>query len=357
MSDRLDPIWLDQDYLDRLVIRINAGAEPQIYDWLGFDASGALVSHGHDVALPAARVLELAIPAAWLTVHSIALPVVSSKQRQLLLMQALEDRVLGKLSELHWLAGPIVEGKTTVWVLEKTRLAALQAWVAASGLAFVRWVPEFALLPGESTYASSSSGILFRTASEWGCLESETELLALYPESSWQSVATTQLQAPSKEAVSFYQAKKVLLATNWLDWRRAIYLLIVCLAVFLLSLVLQWRSLANQESALRQEIRQTFASIFPGVPIVDPILQWQSRQNAGAAQSGSGGDALDLLYKTAAQIDLEAGVDSISVKEGKVQILLDEAKAAALLAKLTAQGVKVQSNKLADGRMSIEVQP
>jgi hypothetical protein len=127
--------------------------------------------------------------------------------------------------------------------------------------------------------------------------------------------------------------------------------------VFLLSLLLQWRSLANQEAALRQEIRQTFASLFPGVPVVDPILQWQSRQNAAAQGAVVSGDALDLLYKTAAQIDLDVGASSINVKNGKVIILVDEVKASRLLAKLSAQGVKMQSNKLADGRMSIEVQP
>lgn len=346
------------DWLDRLIIRIDAGAEPQRYDWLGFAASGALVAHGHDAVLPAARVLELAIPAAWLTAHTLNIPAASEKQRQLLLSQALEDRVLGKLSDLHWIASATVDGKTTVWVLEKTRMAAIAAWVAASGLSFQRWVPEFALLPSDNSYAQSSAGILFRTANECGWLDSETDLLAVYPEMTWQSVAVAQLRVPTKDAVSFYQPSRVLLASNWLDWRRGVYLLIACLGVFLLSLLLQWRSLANQETALRQEIRQTFASLFPGVPVVDPILQWQSRQNAASpAGTGASGDALDLLYKTAGQIDLDVGVGSLNVKDGKLVILLDGAKAAPLLAKLTAQGVKMQSNKLADGRMSIEVQP
>ena len=345
------------DGLDRLVIRIDASTEPQIYDWLGFNASGILISQGQGRTFPAARLLELAIPAAWFTVHSIALPTASVKQRQLLLTQALEDRVLGKLTDLHWLASSAAAGETTVWVLEKSRFAALQAWVAASGLSFARWIPEFALLPAENTYAQSSSGILFRTANESGWLEDDTDLLALYPELTWRSVTNAQLQAPSKEAISFFQPKRVLLASNWLDWRRSIYLLIICGLIFLLSLFLQWRGLANQELALRQEIRQTFASLFPGVPIVDPILQWQSRQNGAAQNTGVTGDALDLLYKTAGKIDSQAGISSISVKEGKVQLLLDEAKSAPLLSKLTAQGLQVRSNKLADGRMNIEVQP
>lgn len=347
------------DWLDRLVIRIDASTELQIEDWLGFDAAGTLVSQGHAAgSLPAARALELAIPAAWFTAHTLNVPTASEKQRQLLLSQALEDRVLGKLSDLQWIASPVVDGTCTVWVLEKTRLAALEQWVAASGLSFQRWVPEFALLPSENSYAQSGSGLLFCSDSEYGWLDSETELLALYPATTWHRVAVAQLRSPSKETVSFYKPSKVLLATNWLEWRSSLYLLLSCLFIFLMSLLLQWRSLANQESALRQEIRQTFASLFPGVPVVDPILQWQSRQNASSqAGRAASGDALDLLYKTAAQIDSDVGIASISAKDGKVLLILDAAKAAPLLAKLTAQGVKMQSNSLADGRMSVEVQP
>lgn len=341
--------------LHRLVVRIDSRTE-QIQDWLGFDENGVFVSHGHQTALPAVEILDLAIPAACLTAHCLTLPTVNKKQRELLISQALEDRVLGKLSDLHWLAGQAVDGKTTVWVIEKNRLATISKWGAQSGLSFQRWLPECLLLPHALTYAHSGAGLIFCTETEAGWLEDEAELLALYPHQSFKEIAISQMTAPAADAVSFYRNEKVSLTSNWNDWRVAVYILIAAVFIYLLSLLIQWRSLAHQESALRQEIRQTFASIFPGVPIVDPILQWQSQQKA-ADHTGTTGDALDLLHKTAAQIDLELGIDSVEVKAGKVSIVVPESKSGALVAKLTAQGANVQSIKMPDGRMNVEVKP
>ena len=338
--------------------RIQGESSIELADCLGFDALGHCVAHGHPDNHAASLARDLLIPAAWLTAHSFTLPAVNKKQRDQLISQALEDRILGKLSDVHWVAGAAVNGITTVWVIEKTRLAAISEWVAQSGMNFQRWLPELLLLPHPFTYSHSGNGIIFCTDKESGWLESEADLLALYPAQSFKEISTSELILPRPDAVSFYQETKVYLSTNWSDWRGAIYLLVACFFIYLFSLFIQWRSLANQETALRQEIRQTFASIFPGVPVVDPILQWQSQQNAGNRSGASAsGDALDLLHKTAAQIDLDVGIDSVEVKAGKVSIVLAESKSAALLAKLTAQGAKVQSNKMPDGRMSIEVQP
>jgi general secretion pathway protein L len=336
--------------------RIHGESSIELADCLGFDALGHCVAHRHQDNQPTNLARDLLIPAAWLTSHRFTLPAVNKKQRDQLISQALEDRILGKLSDVHWVAGNAVNGTTTVWLIEKTRLAAISEWVAQSGMNFQRWLPELLLLPHPFTYSHSSCGIIFCTDKESGWLESEADLLALYPAQSFKEISTSELILPRPDAVSFFQESKVSLSTNWSDWRSAIYIFVACVFIYLLSLFIQWRSLANQEAALRQEIRQTFASIFPGVPVVDPILQWQSQQNAGKGTSTSS-DALDLLHKTAAQIDLDVGITSVEVKAGKVSFVMDESKSAALLAKLTAQGAKVQSNKMPDGRMSIEVQP
>ncbi|MGL6041791.1 MAG: type II secretion system protein GspL [Deefgea sp.] len=341
--------------LEYLFYRIHGESTIVLADCLGFDAFGHCVAHVQGDEQSASLLRDLVIPAAWLTSHRLTLPAVNKKQRDLLISQALEDRVLGKLSDLHWVASPAVDGTTTVWLIEKKRLAAITQWVAQSGLSFQRWLPELLFLPHAFSYAQLREGIIFCSDKESGWLEDEADLLALYPTHSFKRISTTELTLPKQEAVSFYQPTKVSLSTNWNEWRIAIYIMIGCVFVYLLSLFIQWRSLASQESALRQEIRQTFASIFPGVPVVDPILQWQSQQKA-VNSTGSTGDALDLLHKTAAQIDLEVGIHSVEVKAGKVNFVLDESKSGALLAKLTAQGAKVNSNKMPDGRISVEVQ-
>ncbi|WP_288842267.1 type II secretion system protein GspL [uncultured Deefgea sp.] len=345
----------------RVVVRLHAQGPLGIEDWLGFDAAGRQVAHGVSAALPAAEQYEVAIAASWLTVHGLQLPIVAAKQQQKLIHQALEDRVLGELEPLTWQAQSSVSGLTWVYLLERSRLLLLEDWLASQSWPCTRWVPEFALLPaGSDLYAQSGQGVMFCRNAQYGWLDDEADLLALYPDSTWHSIALADLTAPAADCVSFYKANKVKvsMAMHWQQWRSAVYLLVACLCLFLLSVVSEWRVLSGQERALRQEIRQTFASLFPGVPIVDPILQWQSRQKAGVPVGGAGqnGDALDLLHQMAGQIDVDAGIESVSVKAGRLQMVMLEAKSAALIAKLTAQGAKMKHQSMGDGRVRIEVE-
>ncbi|QLI81092.1 hypothetical protein HZU75_05855 [Chitinibacter fontanus] len=346
--------------VSRVVVRLQT-APLAVLDWLAFDANGAQCAHGVANSLaqpwPNTPQLELAIPAAWLTAHRIALPKVGEKQRQQLIAQALEDRVLGPLSDYQWLASPPQQGISQVWVLPLAKLAQLQTWASQHQLSFQRWIPEFALLPAGDCVAPAAQGLIARCADELIWLADETELLALPALQGLGVLSNTQLLAPDATTMSFYRGKKagVSIQTLWKDWRWCVYLAGVCIALALLGMVLQWRTLAQRETALRQEIRQTFASLYPGVPIVDPILQWQSLQKQGA-QTNSG-DALELLYRAAGQLAGELSAESITVKAGKVSLILPAAQGNKLLSQLNAQGAKVQSNTLPDGRMNLELQP
>ncbi|MBM5575088.1 type II secretion system protein GspL [Deefgea sp. CFH1-16] len=344
----------------RVVVRLHAQGALGIEDWLGFDANGRQVAQGQSAVLPAAATYEIALAACWFTVHCLTLPAVAAKQQQKLIRQALEDRVLGALDSLIWRASPPVAGKTWVYLLEQSRCDQVEQWLASQAWTATRWVPEFALLPaGAACYAPSGHGVMLAHHGEYAWLDNEADLLALYPDETWQALTTADLIAPDAASVSFFKSNKsnVSLAMHWEQWRSAVYLLFVCVALLLLSTIMQWRSSAGQERALRQEIRQTFASVYPGVPIVDPILQWKSQQKAGESTGRVGqGDALDLLYQLAGQIDLEVGIDSLSVKDGKLQMVMNEVKSAPLIAKLTAQGSKMKSQSMGDGRIRIEVE-
>ncbi len=347
--------------VSRVVLRL-APAPLALLDWLAFDSVGVQCAHGLPTSLaqpwPNTSQLELAIPAAWLTAHRITLPKVSEKQRQQLIAQALEDRVLGKLADFEWVASQPSDGVVTVWVLEQAKLAQLKSWASGQQLNFTRWIPEYALLPEQGDcVAAAAAGLMCRLGDDFVWLADESELLALAGTQPVNMLANTQLLAPGKSCASFYRGKSagVSVQMSWLDWRWSIYLLGVCVGLLLLSVILQWRSLANREVALRQEIRQTFASLYPGVPIVDPMLQWQSLQKQGGQVSG--GDALDLLYRAAGQMSGELSAESLSVKDGKVTVILSAAAGNSLLAKLNAQGAKVTSSTLPDGRMNLELQP
>ncbi|WP_373974258.1 type II secretion system protein GspL [Chitinibacter sp. SCUT-21] len=344
--------------VSRVVLRLSH--EPiKVYDWFAFDAEGEQIAHQltSNQHWPSAAQLDLAIPAQWLTAHRLALPKVNEKQRQQLITQALEDRVLGRLDDYQWQAGPVENGHCTVWLLEISKLAQLKTWANEQGLHFTRWITEFALLGEQNDcMLAASSGLMARLGGECVWLADESELLALRGERVLQALNFNQVVAPSKTAVSFYHGKTpaVSLHMSWQDWRWAVYLLGVCIALVLLSMMLQWRTLAQRESALRQEIRQTFASLYPGMPIVDPMLQWQSLQKKGEVR---GGDALDLLYRSAAQMAGDYNAHSISVKNGKVSLIVPAAQGAALLSQLQAQGAQVQSTNLPDGRLNVELQP
>lgn len=347
--------------VSRVVVRLQT-APLAVVDWLAFDANGAQCAHGAANSLaqpwPETAQLELAIPAAWLTAHRIALPKVGEKQRQQLIAQALEDRVLGPLSDYQWQASPTQQGISQVWVLPMAKLAQLQAWASQHNLSFQRWIPEFALLPATGDcVAPAAQGLMARCAEELIWLADETELLAVPALQGLGVLSSTQLLAPPASTMSFYRGKKtgVSIQALWKDWRWCVYLAGVCIVLVLLSMILQWRSLVSRETALRQEIRQTFASLYPGVPIVDPILQWQSLQKQGVQSNG--GDALDLLYRAAGQLAGELSAESISVKAGQVSVILPAAQGNQLLSRLNAQGAKVRSNTLPDGRMNLELQP
>jgi hypothetical protein len=117
--------------------------------------------------------------------------------------------------------------------------------------------------------------------------------------------------------------------------RRAAALLIVSLALALLGAVAQWRHLENRLARLQHEIRQTFAAAFPGTPIVDPILQWGSKQRESMQARD---DALDTAVGVAARLAIPVRPRAIEVGEGGVRLTLTDSDAAQYRSQLEAFG-------------------
>ncbi|WP_273429707.1 type II secretion system protein GspL [Chitinibacter tainanensis] len=340
----------------RVVIRLHT-APLAVADWLAFDAAGQLLQQGQGTQWPAAEQLDLALPAAWLTQHRLRLPASKDKQRQQLIAQALEDRVLGPLTDYRWQSQRQGDD-TCVWVWPAAEQQRLSEWLASQSWAPQRWIAEFALLPAQDdVLLPAGEGWLLRCAGQclWLADASEAELLCPTGAPAPQSRAA--LVAPSKDAAVLLRGKisGVSLRVDWQQWRWPLYLLGVLLVLLLLGQIIQWRQLASREASLRQELRQTFASLYPGVPVVDPVLQWQSLQQNPASQGQA--DALALAQKIASQLDGNLGVESLAAKEGKVSLILPASQAAAIPARLQAQGLKVTSQTLPDGRSQLEITP
>ena len=75
----------------------------------------------------------------------------------------------------------------------------------------------------------------------------------------------------------------------------------VSAALALLGTVAHWRQLENRAARLQHEIRQTFAAAYPGTPIVDPVLQWESKRRESLQVRD---DALDTAVRVAARLNL-----------------------------------------------------
>jgi hypothetical protein len=196
-----------------------------------------------------------------------------------------------------------------------------------------RLIPEYELLPEEvetATCAAATGGTIFRTVSgEFGIVGNEEALSRLVGEGTLQRVEDLARRPCPPACRNGLPSALARFASRRLD-RRPLYrigaLLIVSLLLALLAAVVEWRQLENRAARLQHEIRQTFAAAFPGTPIVDPFLQWESKQRESMRE---GDDAFDTAARVAARLDLPIKPRGIEVgEEGSVRLTLTDSDAA-----------------------------
>jgi general secretion pathway protein L len=115
------------------------------------------------------------------------------------------------------------------------------------------------------------------------------------------------------------------------------------------ALVVDWRTLENEQRSLRQQMEARFRAAFPeAVAVVDPVLQMR-RQLAearhGAGQTDSG-DFLPMIGNVAAALkELPTGaVRVVSYERGRMTLELavnDEAALQRILTRLAQSGLRV----------------
>lgn len=327
-------------------------------NWLAMDASGQPQARGCSplTALPGAAALELVLPARHVAAHLIELPASSAKHETALIRQALEDRLLGESGKNLIVSGARHGKQIEVWVTARDWLEPLLAKLATAGRAADNITPEQALLQPGSCAETPSGWIFQREAGIYGLLPSQELLLAL---------GGSGLQH-TPELLAAPLAKRVNLLAGLPGLRRAsagfsvnalkpaVYLLIAAGLLYLLSQVLVWRQLAAQEAGLRQAIRQNFAAANPGVPIVDPILQWRQRQGKPGQQ---GGDALDQLARFAALTQLSIQPRRIEAEDGRLKLTLTTSDAAQLKPVLQSKGISFDSQTTDKGLEQLSITP
>ena len=309
--------------------------------WLAFDDQSRCVAHGVAAlsSLPDYDELEVILPAKRVSAHWLALPAQAGKHLEALIAQALEDRLLGERADaLSW-PGPQRGAQRLVWVSSRGWLEGELTRLAEAGLRFDRIFPDYELLVADGDVtpcASTADGTIFRTNDGGMGLVRTPATIALLPagQQTRQIPDLYRLPTPASCRVrlpaSFSRFNKQAFDLRLL--RRPALLLGLCAALSLVASVLHWRQLESRESRLRHEIRQTFATTFPGTPIIDPLLQWESKVRE---QSGvSRGDALDDAVGLAARLNAPVHPRRIEARDGFVRLTLTDTEVAQFRAQL-----------------------
>lgn len=318
---------------------------PAVFPWLAFAAGGQVRTQGESplAGLPPAEKLELVIPAQKLAAHRLPLPQQAQKYQEALIAQGLEDRLLGNRQDVVAVPGPMSGGERMVWVCAKSWLEShLEAFAQANRPAD-RLFAAHELLPESSTavhYASSGEELMFRgKANEFGLVDKLETLSLLFGEDEKIDVPAWRQQTGGDQTSQWLTGSLSRFRSHRFDpagLRPLAALLAAVLFLCLLAQIIAWRQLENREARLRHEIRQSFAALFPGTPIVDPLLQWESQLRDPSA--GPQGDALDAVLALSARIDAPLKPKLIEASERQVRITLSDTQAAQFKDKLESAG-------------------
>ena len=331
----------------RLVLPMNEGEAT--LDWYGFDANGNFQTAGSAPVdkLPSHDALELVLPAGRVAAHRLSLPAQPGRHLDALIAQALEDRVLGDRADVLAVPGPQEGSQRLVWVLSRQWFEAQLARLAAAGLRVQQAFVDYDLLPraSDSTsdltlIAETPNGLIFRTPDRrTGFVADERQIAALIGDTPLKHIADLYQQPQPTDSVNLMVgplAGRQPLRFDLRSLRRAAILLALSVCVLLVGQVVRWRQLENREYRLHNEIRQTFATRFPGTPIVDPILQWESKQRE--QQNRSRSDALDAVLALAARIKAPIHPRRIESRDALVRIVLPDSEVAQFKGQLDNAG-------------------
>ncbi len=312
-------------------------------EWLTLDASGQPVQTGlcRLAAVPPYANIELVIPASLVAQHVLEVPPVAARHENAVIRQLLEDRVLAGMDDCHFVRGTR-EGKLqTVWVVSRRWMLELSDACRAANLFPQRALPEQALLAPQS-YASTPDGVVYCTSTGVGGILPAPDLLEAVAGESLTAVDSL-LAAKVRSPANLFEGLPALHRAAAIPTRLLVTAGVLIGGIALAYLVAQcltWRQLASQETQLRDAIRQNFAAAHPGVPIVDPILQW--RQLHGKT-SQAGGDALDQLSHLALNLARDVHPQRLDIEGNTIKITVGASDAAILKPVLQEKGLSFDS--------------
>ncbi len=256
--------------------------------------------------------------------------------------QALDDLLLGNKTDMHIVLESSASDKRTAWICSKSFLQDWLGKFTAAGVRVHSAYSEYALIPvsGPQAHYTQEGNLIFRAKDgAYGYVDTPAQLVAISNEivltTHDQHLAKLPIQSCAVNFLAGLGTANALESVTPARLRRSAWLAGAVCATLMLATVLQWQRLAQREQQLRDGIRQTFAAAFPGIPIVDPYLQWQSLTQAGKPQAQA--DALDQLVQLASQLPA-VRPRSADVRDGQARLLLTESDLVTARAQLQQQG-------------------
>jgi general secretion pathway protein L len=290
---------------------------------------GPLANLG-ELVLASKRVVLL-LAGADVTLLDVKTPPLSAARLRAALPALVEEQVLGDPLDNVLVAAPVsAAGMRTVAVVQRDWLAALVRHLLALGARTVAALPSqlcLPLAPGSVSAAIGLGELTVRTGAWQGlglALEASPEV-ALQTARALAGDAPLVLYVPPAQLAE-YQALAVeagpgiqlegddwrhwiggtisapldLVAglgtvggptRDWSRWRWPLRLALLALVVNMVGLNVEWLRLRAEANATRQQLTQTFRSVYPRDPVVDPVAQMT--QNIARAKAGSGQPTAD----------------------------------------------------------------
>ena len=305
-------------------------AAARVEDWLWLRESESTHS-SHGSKPPASASATLLVPASWMHIRSLQLPMMSAAKLNQALPYALEEYLAGDVEQLHLVSSrQLQDGSVLTAAIDAELLQALLAQLQALDICVQRAVPDALCLPGHADGHSImpllDCWLLRDHNDEALCLRAdELEWLASAADASaqWHVYSDAEQSPPAiqgrlqqhqindplhtlgqqaaacelnllrgRYAVHQYRSSQL-----WRTSALAAALLIVLLSAYAISeqLLLQ-RELRQQQQQVQQQMRRAFPEIST---IVNPRVQ---AERALAARTGGGGDQLLSLLQAAAPV-------------------------------------------------------